>query len=400
MNDPRDPLRSLPEPGPQALAHSARVGALIRDEIAAAGGSIDFERFMELALYAPGLGYYAAGATKLGAAGDFVTAPEVSALFGAGVARQCAQVFDALGTDAVVLELGAGSGVLAADLLLELERLQRLPVRYLILEVSADLAARQRETIAARAAHLLDRVHWLDTLPAPGLCGVVVANEVADALPVQRFEIGASEPRVHALHVAAVEDGLNWCRRQADAPLLGAVAQIESDVGELPLAYRSEWCPRLGPWLASLADIVEAGALLLFDYGLSRAEYYRADRVDGTLICHYRHRAHSDALRWPGLQDLSAWVDFTALARAGISAGLRLAGYAPQALFLLGCGIEDYLGERMAVADTTQRLKLAREAKLLMLPGEMGERLRALAFTRAIDIELRGFGTRDFSAQL
>lgn len=382
----------LPEPSPEERAHSERLAARIRAEIAGAGGWIGFARFMSLALYEPGLGYYSAGARKLGPAGDFVTAPEVAPVFSRCVAAQCEQVLEALG-DGDVLELGAGSGVMAADLLAELERRGRLPGRYRILDVSADLRERQRLTLERLVPHLVGRVEWLDRLPEEGFAGVVVANEVLDALPVERFAIRGGE--VNSVGVAWHFDRFEVAETRADAALRAAVRRIEAALGrEFADGYVSEVNTGLEAWLASVAACVQRGALLFVDYGLPRAEYYSVERAAGTLLCHFRHRFHDDPLLRLGLQDITAWVDFTAVAEAGLAAGLEVAGYTTQAHFLIGCGIGDFVAD-VGDLDVVGRVNLSRQVMLLTLPGEMGERFKVIAFTRGLDLGLRGFAVRD-----
>jgi SAM-dependent MidA family methyltransferase len=368
----------------------------IRDEIETHGGWISFERFMEMALYEPGMGYYSAGATKLGRDGDFVTAPEISPLFSRCLAMQCAEVLTQLGGGSI-LELGAGSGVMAADLLLELAMQQCLPDRYLILEVSADLRARQRVTIEQRAPHLLDRVQWLDRLPEQ-LRGVVLANEVLDALPVQRFSIRGAQ--VNAIGVTWQLGQLDWSEVRADAHLEAAVRAIETASGEaLPDGYRSELNQRIHPWLRGIAESLSAGVALFIDYGLPRRQYYRPERNEGTLLCHYRHRFHADPLFAIGVQDIGAWVDFTAVAEAGSDAGLRVAGFSTQAHFLIGCGIEHYLAN-LPDQLTVDRVQIARQAMVLTLPGEMGERFKVIGLAANYEYALRGFSTRDLVGTL
>jgi SAM-dependent MidA family methyltransferase len=393
---------SLPAPPPEALAHSARLTALIRAEIAAGGGSIPFDRYMELALYAPGVGYYSAGAVKLGAAGDFITAAESSGLYAQCVAAQCREILTALG-GGCVLELGAGSGALAAGMLASLEREDCLPGRYLILDRSAELRARQRETIRHRVPALADRVVWLDAPMREPMRGVIVASEVVDALPVVLFRIAGSpstSARVEALAVTSTESGFALVARPADTALETVVHGIEIDLGQ-PLApgFHSECRPALDAWLASVTEPLERGVMLCVDYGLPRREYYAPERSGGTLLCHYRHRAHGDPFHAPGLQDIGAWVDFTALARAGAATQLALAGFTTQAHFLLGCGLEErFTAEIGRAPDRTS--ELSREVQLLTLPGEMGERFRVLALSRGYDRPLRGFALRDLTRTL
>jgi SAM-dependent MidA family methyltransferase len=391
---------SLPSPLPPLTAdeqaHSDRLIALIRDEIDRHNGWLSFERFMELALYAPGLGYYSAGARKLGADGDFVTAPEISPLFSRCLARQCAQVLTELG-GGDILELGAGSGVMAADILLELESLQQLPLHYFILEVSADLRERQRATLQARAPHLLERVQWLDALPT-NLIGVVIANEVLDALPVQRFAIRSGQ--VNAIGVTWQLGKLDLSEVRADATLAKAVCEIEAQIGRaLPNGYCSEVNLRLRDWIAGIAQSLQRGVMLFVDYGLPRAQYYSDDRQRGTLLCHYRHRFHDDVLIHLGLQDIGAWVDFTAVAESAVDSGCSVIGYTTQANFLIGCGIDGLLNS-LAQHGLESRLQIGKQAMVLILPGEMGERFKAIALGKEWNSPLIGFSVRDLAAAL
>jgi SAM-dependent MidA family methyltransferase len=382
----------LPVLTPDEAAHSATLLEHIRTAIVAAGGWMDFRTYMNLALYAPGLGYYSAGARKFGAAGDFITAPEVAPVFSRCLGVQCADVLRTLGADSRVLELGAGSGVMAAELLLELERQDALPAEYLILDISADLRERQRETIAARAPHLLARVRWLDSLPEP-FVGMIVANEVLDALAVERFAIRDGD--IHALGVAYEYGRLTLAEVRAGSRLRQAVRAIERDIGRpLPDGYESEVCVGLDDWMGSITACLERGVALFVDYGLPRREYYAAERSTGTLLCHFRHRFHDDALDRVGLQDITAWVDFTAVAAAAEAVGCEVAGYTTQAHWLIDCG----LGEFVANVETlglVERLNLSRQAMVLTLPGEMGERFKAIALAKEYDAPLRGFATRD-----
>jgi SAM-dependent MidA family methyltransferase len=368
----------LPAPGADALAHSETLASLIAQRIAAAGGWLDFSDYMQLALYAPGLGYYSAGATKFGAAGDFVTAPEVSDLFGRCLARAIAPVV-AGGAGRSVLELGAGTGALAAVVLPALAAAGALPERYLILEVSAELRERQRRLLAERMPELLARVDWLDALPT-AIDGVVMANEVIDALPVARFRIGTGADRVRALGVCTAGDGFGWAERPAPRWLRECVAGIEAAAGTpLPAGYVAEVSPRLPEFVAGVAAALNDGTWLIIDYGLPRRELYAPERADGTLICHYRHRSHADPFRYPGLQDITAWVDFTALAEAGVGAGMEVGGYATQAQFLIAAGIdEEFSAASQAAGDAAARAARSREAQTLLLPGEMGEKFKVM----------------------
>lgn len=386
---------TLPLPAAAALAHSARLSELIRAEIDRAGGSLPFARYMELALYAPDLGYYRAGTQKFGAGGDFITAPELSPLFSRCLARQCAEVL--AGTGGAILELGAGSGIMAADLLWELERRQALPAQYLILELSGELRARQQETLAARVPHLLEKIHWLDRLPS-AFTGIMLGNEVLDALPVTRFTVTAQGPR--PLHVTWDGQAFGMIAGPADPALTAAIALLDTELGTpLPPGYTSEINLHLPAWIATLADALTQGVLLLIDYGYPRREYYHPQRTDGTLLCHYRQRAHHDPLLWPGVQDITASVDFTAVAEAALAAGLEVSGYTSQAYFLFGSGLE----ELMAASDpgnTLRHLALAQQVKRLTLPGEMGERFKAIALSKQFDGPLCGFSVFDERGRL
>ncbi len=387
-------MSKLPQPEPAAVEHGARVAEHLVRMLDQAGGAIPFVDYMDTVLYAPGLGYYSAGSHKLGEGGDFVTAPEISPLFGRCLARQYAQLH-AQGLDQI-LEIGAGSGRMAADLLVEAATQGFLPERYSILEVSADLRARQRDTLEALAPGLLDRIEWLDRLPET-FEGFVLANEVLDALPVHRFQ--RTEEGV--LEATVVRDGtrFGWSTRLADALLADAVANIEQDLGQrLPVGFVSDVALRTHAWMSSLAAMLQRGAILLIDYGMTRSEYYAPERNTGTLRCHYRQHAHDDPFVWPGLQDITAQVDFTAVAEAGVSGGLELAGYTTQAHLLLGCGLERLLAEPLT--DERAGWVRSQQAQKLVLPGEMGERFKAIGFTRDMDIELAAFSVRDLRDRL
>jgi SAM-dependent MidA family methyltransferase len=381
----------LPAVSPEEAAHSARLGERLREEIERAGGWISFARYMQLALYEPGLGYYSAGARKFGAAGDFITAPEVAPVFSRCLAAQCAEVLQTLG-GGDLLEFGAGSGVMAARLLEELERRDALPRRYFILDVSADLRQRQKETLAAAVPRLLERVEWLDRLP-DGLEGVIVANEVLDAQPVERFVWRSGE--IRALGVAWERGAPTWSEAPAPEPLAQAVLCLKRETGvSWPEGYTSEINLGLGHWMAAVSAVLDRGVMLFVDYGLPRREYYAPERSAGTLLCHFRHRFHDDPFAGPGLQDITAWVDFTAVAESASAAGLDVAGYTTQAHFLIGAGIGEFVAN-VADLDVVERVNLSRQAMLLTLPGEMGERFKAIALARGYDAPLRGFAVRD-----
>ena len=393
----------MPALSAEEETHSRAVTALIRERISAAGGWIPFERFMDLALYSPGLGYYSAGSVKLGPGGDFVTAPEVSDLFSRCVARQCAQVLAGGGE---ILELGAGTGRMAAVILESLAALGALPARYAILEVSADLAERQQQRLGKLPPEIRERVVWLDRLPERPIKGVILANEVLDALPCRRFtlrggvakELGVAEP---APPVAA--HGTGFVEREAaldatDEELAGAAAALLRELpSPLPDGYTSEICLRVAPWIAGVAACLGRGLMLMFDYGLPRAHYYHPQRTAGTLRCHFKQRVHDDPYINIGVQDITAWVDFTRVAEAAVDCGLDVSGFCTQAAFLLGTGIEQFVAES---TDTVEHARSAGEARRLLLPGEMGEAFKVMALTRECDVALQGFVLQDLRQSL
>ncbi|HUN91473.1 MAG TPA: SAM-dependent methyltransferase [Burkholderiaceae bacterium] len=381
---------SLPDPEPFAAAHGARVAACIHGAIDAAGGWIGFDRFMELALYAPGLGYYVAGAAKFGPAGDFVTAPEISPLFGRAIANQVAELVDRLARDggaaAVrILEFGAGTGALAGPLIDEMQRLGVAFGGYLIVETSPDLRQRQQERLGTRP------VRWLDA-PPEGFCGVIIANEVLDVMPVRLFVRRSDGVRERGV---ALRDGrLAFEERPAPPDLARAVADIERECGPWAAGYGSEVGFLARAWMRSLAGWLQRGAALLVDYGFPARELYHPQRLMGTLMCHFRHRAHADPLWWPGLNDITAHVDFSAMAAAADEAGLDVLGYTSQAHFLLNCGILDLMRDDAPAATRSGVHRVVSEA-------EMGELLKVLAVGRGIGGDaLRGFARGDRTHRL
>lgn len=355
---------------------------LIAGEISAGDGWISFARYMELALHAPALGYYSAGAAKLGAGGDFVTAPELGGLFGRTLARQVAQVLGDGVTD--VVELGAGSGKLARDLLAELAALDCLPQRYLILETSADLRQRQQALLRDAVPQLAPRVTWLDELPAT-LNAIVIGNEVVDAMPVHMITAGAegiAECGV-ALHGAT----FGWHAR----PATGALRETALALG-LPQGYTTEINLAAPLLMRLLGSRLDRGVILLIDYGFPAREYYHPQRSAGTLMCHYRHHAHDDPFCLVGLQDITAHVDFSALANAATKSGLDVLGYANQAQFLINCGITEVLAATPA-ENVAAYLPLAAQAQKLLSPAEMGELFKVIALGTHFHLPLAGFAS-------
>ncbi|RKT47529.1 class I SAM-dependent methyltransferase [Thiocapsa rosea] len=390
MDDTTDKLRG-PD-GTGATEISARLAELIRTEIAAANGLLPFDRFMDLALYAPGLGYYVAGAVKLGRDGDFVTAPEISPLFGRCLAAQCAEVLERFG-GGDLLEFGAGTGTLAVEVLGALEHLDALPGRYLILEPSPDLQERQQTLIRERAPHLAERCAWLTRLPT-ALRGVILANEVLDAMPVHRFSI-RDDGGIDEVFVTERAGDLREVTAPARSPgLADAVGALHAEGLAQAPGYGSEINLRLPPWMKALSPALDTGLVLLVDYGYPRPAYYQPDRTMGTLMCHLRHKAHGDPYTHIGLQDITAHVDFTAVAEAGVAAGFDLAGFTTQANFLIGCGIDRILSEAPDAFELTQG------AKQLLLPTIMGERFKVMGLTKGIEEALCGFSIRDLSGRL
>lgn len=379
----------LPQPAPDALEQSNRMAAAVADAIRHADGWIPFSRYMELVLYAPGLGYYSGGARKFGPAGDFITAPELTPLFGQALATQVAQVMRL--SAAHVIEVGAGTGLLAADLLLELERRDCVPESYAILEVSGELRERQAGAVAQRVPHLAQRVRWLDALPEQ-FAGAVVANEVLDVMPVH--VLAARDGNLLERGVALDEAGAPaW----ADRPAAGLVASEAARL-DLPMPRDGQYVTEISlaarAWTAEWARILRAGALLLVDYGYPAAEYYLPSRSSGTLLCYYRHQAHGDPFLWPGLNDVTSFVDFTAVAEAGFNAGLDVLGYTSQAAFLFNCGILEVLARR-GPEDGADYVRAARAVQRLTTPQEMGELFKVLALGKGIDEPLVGFTRGD-----
>jgi SAM-dependent MidA family methyltransferase len=377
----------FPEPGADERAHSDRLLTRLREEIAA-HGPMPFSQYMERCLYAPGLGYYSAGKTKFGEAGDFITAPELGELFARCVVSATYPVLDVLGENADFLELGGGSGAFAEAALKAFAASGTLPRRYLILEPSADLRERQRERLLqALSPELFAHVLWLDRPPEQDWHGVLFANEVIDALPTTRFAMRTGE--VYEEYVTLDGEGrLMRVDRPADALVSGAVRHVERDMEvEFVDGYRSEILPQLPYWIQAIAGSLTAGVMLFVDYGYVRREFYLPERDDGTLRAYYRHRAHNDPLYLPGLNDLTASVDFTALAEAGNSAGFSVAGYLPQAQFLIGSGLQEaFEAAYESAPDEHARYRLAQEVKKLTMPDQMGERFQAMLFARGMEV--------------
>ena len=372
----------LPAPVAEALAHSERVRALVAERIAGNRGFLSFADYMDTVLYTPGLGYYSAGAQKFGGGGDFVTAPELGPVFGRCVARLAGAALRQLG-GGVILEVGGGSGALAAEVLLALR--DEPPEHYLLLDISGDLRERQRQTIASRVPEFMHRVLWLNALPAEPLQGVLLANEVLDALPVERVRMHGGRPA--QLGVQVERGGFAWAEQPAPAMLASAVHELQAALEySLPESYTTEIGLRQSAWLKTLLGRVRQGLALFIDYGGTRREIYHPDRCHGTLVGHYRHCQINDPFFLPGLQDLTAWVDFSAATQAGGAAGMTLAAYSTQAHTLLASGVLEH-AQSGGPAAATSRLREVQEIARLLLPGEMGERFKVLALTRDFNPE-------------
>ncbi len=393
--------KPLPAPSSDAIAHSQRLVQQIREEIEQEGGTISFRRYMEMALYEPGLGYYVAGKRQLGATGDFVTAPEISSLFSRCLANQCAQIMQSLQPAADILEFGAGSGVMACDLLLHLEQLDCLPEHYFILDISPQLKARQRLNLEKHAPHLLPRVQWLTHLPQPPFNGIILANEVLDAMPVERFTFSYDSTQNHYQH------RVGWENKQLQLVLAPATTHQQRyiqtlgwDYSEAPHAdYHSEYNPNLPAWIAQLGQVLQQGVILLIDYGYTRKEYYHSQRADGTLICHYQHLVHNDFFWHPGLQDITANVDFTHVAQAASKKNLTISGFTTQAAFLIASGLEALFMDALSKSPEQQHA-LAQQIRTLTLPAEMGEHFKVMALSKSMNEDLIGFSVADYRSQL
>lgn len=377
----------------------------IRAACREAGGWIRFSEFMNMALYQPALGYYSGGLQKFGAKGDFITAPEVSHLFGQCLANQLSEILshmkNASDEKAVLLEFGAGSGILAADILLQLEKLDALPDKYLVLELSAELQQRQQQTLQDRAPHLLSHVQWLNQLPDDVSSAVVIANEVLDAMPVECFRVKSNQNNLfESLLVGVEEDRLVSQYAPADRHTANVLTSIKqrSEL-DFPDDYKSEFNPAIKGWLHGMAGSINRLVILLIDYGYNEKEYYHPDRNNGTLMCYYQHRAHDDFFWWPGLQDITAFVNFTDVAYSAVDLGMEVSGYTTQAAFLLASGLSQ-LHASQVTDEVQQQIKLSQQIKTLTLPSEMGERFKVMALTKDYDEALTGFSMLDLRNRL
>jgi SAM-dependent MidA family methyltransferase len=385
-------IARLPDPGPEEVARSRDLCARIDAEIARGDGFLPFDRFMELALYTPGLGYYVAQMRQFGAQGDFLTAPEISPLFGAALAEQCRLTLNILG-EGRIIEFGGGSGRMAASVLSALRDQGVWPIDYAIVELNPALRERQRETLLATDPALAERVQWWQGPPEMPCVGVVIANEVIDALPVSAFELRADSVQERGVSVTSGE-GYRWTTRPASLALIDEI-NTRMHAAESPLLpYRSELNLRQTLWLADLRHFLQRGVVMLADYGYVGRDYYHPERTDGTLQCHYRHHVHSDPFWFPGLQDLTASVDFSALAQAATDAGFEVRGYTEQTSYLLSTGIT----ERLAALDgyaPDVRYRAAQAVKTLLLPQAMGARVKFMSLSIDYVGPVCGYQLRD-----
>lgn len=388
---------ALPIPGADAQAHSAHVAAALKNTIQQTG-PLTFGEFMQFVLHAPGFGYYSVGNEKFGAQGDFITAPEISDLFAQSVARQIQPVLRETGGD--VLEFGAGTGRLACALLNAPELQEKSWQHYYILETSAELAARQRDQLhAALDKDRFAKLQWVQSLP-DSFCGVMLANEVVDAMPVERFVVERSGDAPRQQFVNVSEERLEVIVRPACQDLIDSVMTLQNSLGyDFPQGYCSEFNLVLTPWLEALSVSLQHGLLLLIDYGCTEKEYYLTERDQGTLRCYYQHRVHTEPLLYPGLQDITADVNFTQVAKTATEAGFDLHGYTSQACFLLGNGLLEHASNR-APENEQARYRLAQEIQTLAGPAQMGERFQVMGLSKNLDLDLQGFAQADYSHRL
>ena len=397
---------SLPTPDEFALKLSQKLREKISLAIMENGGSIGFEQYMQMALYEPALGYYSAGSSKFGEQGDFVTAPEISPIFSRCLAKQCQQVLSEI-SSGCILELGPGTGVMAIDILRELERNNVLPGVYYMLEPSADLRQRQQQNVKNEIPHLEERIIWLEHLPEKKIEGVILANEVIDAMPVKRivFDHEIEEYAVTCVAESGDKTRFQWIKKEFDQKSMNFVQELLDTLKEsLPIPYTTEINFYIKPWLNSLNDILNKGLILISDYGYPRQEFFHPQRHAGTLICHYRHHAHDDPFLYPGLQDITASVDFTAVAEAAVDIGLHVSGFTTQAHFLIACGLDEFVSDYEA-DDVAKRVEITHQVSKLTMPGEMGEKFKFIGLTKkletkALDIQLIGFNFIDQRARL
>lgn len=373
---------------PEAKKTSQNLSQIIATQISKNQGFLPFDQYMEMALYTPNLGYYSAGSHKFGATGDFITAPEISPLFSYCLAIQAQEIIEKANLASHYLEFGAGSGKMAADILCYLEQQNQLPESYTILELSADLKQRQQAYFSQLSPTIQACIQWSENLPQFPFNGVILANEVLDAMPIQRFKI--TQQGIMEYGVKKTATGFVEAWKIAPDGYFKTAVEKRQQQYSLPLGFISEISLRIPAWIQSLADCIDKGALLLIDYGHRGSDFYHAERYQGSLMCHYQHYAHHDPFVLVGLQDITADVDFSALADSATQAGMRVAGYTTQSHFLIDCGIESLLLEKMAAGEEIQTL--SQSLKRLILPELMGEKFKVMALQKDIEVtDLKGF---------
>ncbi len=396
----------LAEPDEEAKKRSLLLKQCIRSACDRANGWIPFSHYMNIVLYEPGLGYYSGGLQKFGEKGDFITAPEVSPFFGQCLANQVSEVLQNLKKSSnekvFIIEFGAGSGILAVDILLALEKLGSLPEKYLILELSAELKQRQRETLSKKSPHLLEYVQWLEQLPENTDSAIVIANEVLDAMPVECFKVTdiVDGNNIETLMIGVEENKLVSRYMPADACTIQRIETIQQR-SELRFSdgYCSEYNPAIKAWLSALESKINKLVILLIDYGYNEKEYYHPDRTNGTLMCYSQHRGHNDFFWWPGLQDITAFVNFTDVAYCAVDIGMDVSGYTTQSAFLLANGLSE-LHALQLTDDVKQQIKLSQQIKTLTLPSEMGDRFKVIVLTKNYHQPLTGFSLLDLRNRL
>lgn len=394
-----NPVKNLPEPPEEARLQSEQLKARIAKQLKRQG-SILFSKYMEMALYTPEIGYYAGALQKIGRQGDFITAPEVSPIFSRCLARQAAQVLEKL-AEANIIEFGAGQGTMCKDILIELNQMDVAIERYYIVEISLDLKQRQKQSLQeSLPEELFQKIVWLDTLPKTPISAVVLANEVLDAMPFERIRVEPDRALQGFVQYQPETQRFEWDYQPiTDKSLQRFTNQLIRNIGEVSdLGYETEINLNIRPWLKSVSDSISEGAVFLIDYGYTRQEYYQPARVMGTLRCHYQHRAHSNPFFYPGLQDITAHVDFTAVAEDAFDSGLKVSGYTTQAHFLMSSGLLEMSVDTNA--DIEEQVKIAQQIKTLTLPDEMGETFKVIGLTKNFDAPLIGFVTRDLRHQL
>ncbi len=396
---------SFPAASKDVLAHIEQLKKHIQDTIRKSDGKISFADYMNLALYTPGLGYYSAGLKKFGKQGDFITAPEISPLFSQCLAIQCIEIMQQT-QQSVLLEVGAGSGIMAIELVLELERREQLPKQYLILELSAELRDRQQQAIKARVPHLYDSFQWLDRLPEAPFSGIVLANELLDAMPVHMLKL--TPEHSYERYVAIDQDNnFIWQDEITDNTLVeNKITEIKklhqslSDFTIKPVeTYITEINLQAEHWIKSIADILGSGAILLIDYGYAAKEYYHPQRSMGTLMCHYQHHRHDDPFYLPGIQDITAHINFSSIAHAARQSGLDVTGFTTQAHFLMAGGLVE-LTQDLDPDDVLHFTETTRQIKILTLPEEMGELFKVLLLVKGKKLSLSAFQFQDFRQRL